>query len=221
MGKRTEIEAGDGDKERFGPVLRLTALAATLLALGAVIGPRLASSGGGGSGDSSTAAASLPSATTTSAPITSTSLPEAVATTSPTVATTTTFAAASPSTTAPLVVPAEDPDTGAVDLALIGVHAGRYGAEQSGFVAGDTIGWHFRVTNAGGEYLWGVFVYLEIYGRGRPATSGAWMSARAPSAGRRRPRRRATTRPRPGHRLDRDSGWSPTASSDRVAAIAG
>ncbi len=165
MGKRTEIEAGDGDKERFGPVLRLTALAATLLALGAVIGPRLVSSGGGGSGNSSTAAASLPSATTTSAPITSTSLPEAVATTSSTVATTTTFAAASPSTTAPVVVPSEDPDTGAVELALIGVHAGRYGAEQLDFVAGDTIGWHFRVTNAGGEYLWGVFVYLELYGR--------------------------------------------------------
>ena len=165
MGKRPEIEDGDDDKERFGPVLRLTALAATLLAFGAVIGPRLASSGGGGSSDSSsTAAASLPAATTTSAPITSTSLPAAVTTTFPTVATTTTFPAASPTTTAPLVVPPEDPDTGAVELALIGVHAGRYGAEQSGFVAGNTIGWHLRVTNAGGEYLWGVFVYLETYG---------------------------------------------------------
>jgi hypothetical protein len=154
------MHGGDGDKERFGPVLRLTALAATLLALGAVIGPRLASSGGGGSRNSSTTTASLPAGATTSSLITGTSRPEGAATTSPAVP------AASPSTTVPIVVPTgEGLDSGAVELALIGVHAGRYGAEQSGFVAGDTIGWHFQVTNTGGEYLWGVYVYLELHGR--------------------------------------------------------
>jgi hypothetical protein len=174
MGKGTEMDGGDGDKERFGPVLRLAALAATLLALGAVIGPRLASSGGGGSRDSGLAAASLPGGTNTSSLITSTTRPEGAETTSPAAATstavsvgttsTTTVPTASPSTTAPIVVPTVA-DTGAVELALVGVHAGRYGPERSDFVAGDTIGWHFRVTNAGGEYLWGVFVYLELNGR--------------------------------------------------------
>jgi hypothetical protein len=171
----TGMQGHDGDKERFGPVLRVAALVATLLALGAVIGPRLAFSGGGGSRDSSTAAASLPAGAIGASHITGTSVPERAETTSPAAAptttsstsatSTTTLPAASPSTTAPIVAATPvDPDTGAVDLALVGVHAGRHGAERSGFFAGDTIGWHFRVINTGGEYLWGVFVYLELSG---------------------------------------------------------
>jgi hypothetical protein len=174
MGKGTEVNGGDGAKERFGPVLRLTALAAALLALGAVVGPRLASSGGGGSRDSGLAAASLPGGATTSSLITTTTQPEGGETGVPPAGTTeaasigptstTSVTPASPSTTSPIVAPTLA-DTGAVELALIGVHAGRYGPEQAVFVDGDTIGWHFRVTNAGGEYLWGVFVYLELNGR--------------------------------------------------------
>jgi hypothetical protein len=44
------------------------------------------------------------------------------------------------------------------------LHDGPYGRSRSVFFAGDAIGWHFRVTNTGAEYLWGVFVYLEGYG---------------------------------------------------------
>ncbi len=51
-----------------------------------------------------------------------------------------------------------------MSLAVVGLHDGRYGPPRSAFFAGDAIGWHFRVTNTGAEYLWGVFVYLEGYG---------------------------------------------------------
>ncbi len=159
------MNGADGDEERSAPVLRIAALAAALIALVAIIAPRLAASGGGGSTES-TVATSLPGgsgaglATTTS----STEPPAATTTTSTTSAPATT-------TTLPAVIPGEGTaDTGAVDLVLVGLHAGRYGPQRWGFFPGDTIGWHFRVTNTGGEYLWGVFVYLELYG---PVTCSA------------------------------------------------
>lgn len=169
----------DGQNERFGPVLRIIALAATLLALAAVIGPRLASSPGDASQDGA-APASLPNASTavpnhdvpalptgnapdptgSLAPFPTTTVPAPVTTTPPT---TTPLVATTTTTTgvAPAVAPR---DGGAVDLALAGVHAGRYGPQRAAFFPGDDIAWHFRVTNTGAEYLWGVYVYLELYG---------------------------------------------------------
>jgi len=167
------MSGAEGDGERFGQVLRITALAATLVALAAVIGPRLAFSGGGGGIDP--AAASLPVDATPvvnttrpalpSAPTTST-VPATTTTTTSTPADTTTTTAPSTATTIPVPVVPVTPaaDGGAVKLSLAGMHAGRYGPERVGFFAGETIGWHFRVTNTGEEYLWGVFVYLELSG---------------------------------------------------------
>jgi hypothetical protein len=167
------MDGADGERERFGPVLRIAALAATLLALAAVIGPRLASSGSGGSTESSVAG-SLPGGTGAAFATTTTTI--AAAETSTTAAPPTTAVAATTSTTGTTVPRATTttatapfpvevaPDSGAVDLALVGLHAGRYGPQRSGFFAGEAIAWHFRVTNTGGEYLWGVFVYLELYG---------------------------------------------------------
>ncbi|MFH1330296.1 MAG: hypothetical protein ABIJ48_06590 [Actinomycetota bacterium] len=149
------MTGAEGHNERFGKVLRITALVATLVALAAVIGPRLASSGGGGS-TVATAAAWVPAEATPAATPTWPTVPAARLTTAPPVTTTTAPAVVFP------VTPVED--GGAVDLALAGTHAGRYGPERAGFFAGDTIGWRFQVTNSGEEYLWGVFVYLELYG---------------------------------------------------------
>lgn len=155
----------DGGKERFGRALRVAALVVSLLALVAVVGPRLASSGGGGAPSST----SLPSGPEPEATTTSGSPAEPTVTAAP--ATTSTSPAASSTTTTLAPGPtATVPDQGEVDLTLAGLHAGTYGPSQSGFFAGDTIGWHFRVTNRGNEYLWGVFVYLELYG---PVACGA------------------------------------------------
>lgn len=153
------MSGGEGDGERFGKVLRIAALAATLVALAAVIGPRLAFSGGG----IDPAAASLPVDATPVVDTTRPGLPSALTTSTVPAPTTTTTAAPSTATTIPVpVTPAVD--NGAVKLTLAGRHAGRYGPERVGFFAGETIGWHFRVTNSGEEYLWGVFVYLELSG---------------------------------------------------------
>ena len=148
------MDGADGDKERFGPVLRVAALAATLLALAAVIGPRLASSGGGGSTGAPRRLAPRRRRDDRARlrPPRARSLPAAV--------TTAVHDRGHhddrshrhvPPPRRARVVPAASPDSGAVDLALVGVHAGRYGPERSGFFAGDTIGWHFRVTNSGGR----------------------------------------------------------------------
>jgi len=174
----------EGDKERFGRALLITALAGTLLALAAVIGPRLLFRGGGESPPSTVAAFSaaegaaagqsqltLPTrpysdsggVTTTIAPATTTTAPATTTstTTSTTSTSTTTTTPVSTSTVPPVVPPTDD---GAVELQLAGVHSGAYGPARSGFFAGDRIGWHLRVTNTGEQYLWGVFVYLESYG---------------------------------------------------------
>lgn len=184
------MHGGDGDREGFGRALRLGALAVSLLALVAVVGPRLASSGGGGA----PAAASLPAGAAAgvthdataaaSGPANSAGGTEAAGTaalTSPATTTTAATAASAVSTTtmvmavaaaaAPTTTTApSEVDGGAVDLAVAGLHAGRNGPPRQGFFAGDLIGWHFRVTNIGDEYLWGVFVYLEGYG---PVTCAA------------------------------------------------
>lgn len=154
------MSGAEGDGERFGKVLRIIALAATVVALAAVIGPRLAFSGGG---IDPAAAASLRVDVTPVVDTTRPGLPSAPAISTVPATTTTTTAAPSTATTIPVpVTPAVD--DGAVKLTLVGRHAGRYGPERVGFFAGETIGWHFRVTNSGEEYLWGVFVYLELSG---------------------------------------------------------
>jgi hypothetical protein len=171
----------DGGKERFGRALRIGALGVSLLALVAVVGPRLASSGGGGAPASGSLPAGEPAEVTattvppedrpaTTLPATTSSTTSATVTTTTTSAatttanaTTTTATLASPTTPTPMPAVLL-PDQGVVDLELIGLHAEAYGPPQAGFFAGDGIGWHFRVTNRGDEYLWGVFVYLELYG---------------------------------------------------------
>jgi hypothetical protein len=167
------MDGEDGDKERFGPMLRLAALAATLLALAAVIGPRLVSSGGDGPAE---AAASLSAAAAAAShtggpsippPPTTTSTPPTTSTTSTTLppATTTTLARPVTTTTLPVVAPDDaGTDGGAVELTLVGLHSSRYGPPRSPNFAGGLIFWHFRVANTGPEYLWGIFVYLEAYG---------------------------------------------------------
>jgi len=163
------MDGADGDRERLGRMLRGGALAVCLLALVAVVGPRLAFSGHGGAPAASIptgtpgttgVTAAAPSSTSEASTTTSTTA-GATVTTSPTVTTTT---EATTTTTTNTPRPAAGPDEGAVGLAVAGLHDGLYGPPRSGFLAGDAIGWHFRVTNTGGEYLWGVFVYLEGYG---------------------------------------------------------
>jgi hypothetical protein len=167
------MDGEDGDKDRFGPVLRLVALAATLLALAAVIGPRLLSSGddapanAAGSLSAAAAAASDPSGPAVLPPSTTTSIAATTTTTSTTLPPATTTTLAPPPTTTTL--PAADPgdvaaDGGAVELTLLGLHSGLYGPSRSPYFAGGLIGWHFQVANTGDEHLWGVFVYLETYG---------------------------------------------------------
>ena len=167
------MDGEDGDKERFGPVLRLAALAATLLALAAVIGPRLLSSGGDGPGNAAAslsaaaAAASHTSGPTFPPPPTTSATAPTTSTTSTTLspATTTTLAGPVTSTTLPVVAPdGAGTDGGAIELTLVGLHSGLYGPRRSPDFAGGLIGWHFRVANTGEEYLWGVFPYLETYG---------------------------------------------------------
>jgi len=157
------MDGADGDRERLGRMLRGGALAVCLLALVAVVGPRLAYSGHEGApaaavpigtpGTTSVTAAA-PSSTGAASTPTNTSASAAVTTSS---AVTTTAGTTTPSL-------ASGPDDGAVSLVVAGLHDGLYGPPRSSFFAGDAIGWHFRVTNTGGEYLWGVFVYLEGYG---------------------------------------------------------
>ena len=173
----------EGGKERSGLALRIGALAATVLALGAVIGPRLISSGGGGS-QTGPAAAALPGApaselrqTTTSAlvaPATTAVLPATTApTTIPAPTTTVTTVPVFATTTAPAPGPSDESgvvDGGAVALTLAGLADGALGEARVGFFADDPIGWHFQVKNTGDEYLWGVYVYLELYG---PVTCSA------------------------------------------------
>jgi hypothetical protein len=161
------MHEADGDRERLGRMLRGGALAVCLLALVAVVGPRLAFSGHEGA-----PAASVPSFTpgTTIVTAAAPSSTSAVSTTtSPTVTTSSAgvgVTADATTTTAATTTPslAAGPDEGAVSLSVAGLHDGLYGPPRSGFFAGDVIGWHFRVGNTGGEYLWGVFVYLEGYG---------------------------------------------------------
>lgn len=169
------MNGAGAERERLGRVLRGGALAACVLALVAVVGPRLASSSGGGapgltvpSGRPDTTGVTTGAPSSTSAPSTPTNTTAgATAATSPVVttsvgATTTTPITTTTTTTASLP---PGPDEAAVSLAVAGLHDGLNGPQRAGFFAGDAIGWHFRVTNTGGEYLWGVFVYLEGYGR--------------------------------------------------------
>lgn len=155
------MQGADGEKERAGPVLRVAALAVAVLALAAIIGPRVAASGGGSSGEPPTDA-SLPGG----AVLATTTLP-AAATWAPATPPTPDRAAMAPTSTISAEAGYADEmaaDSGAVRLVLAGPHAEREGPERTGFSAGETIWWHLRVTNSGGEYLWGVFVYLELYG---------------------------------------------------------
>jgi len=168
------MPAGESDQERSGAVLRIAALLAALLALAAVIAPRVAFSRGDGPPDGGilpavTLTPATPAAGTTTAtlPITSTTAPNPVpgdgdsgsmpgaAEVEGTVATT------DPPTAGGTVTEA---DGGEVTLALAGLHAGREGPRRASFLPDDRIGWHFRVVNTGDEYLWGLFVYLERYG---------------------------------------------------------
>jgi len=150
------------------------------LALAAVLAPRLAFSGGGGH-SAGPAAASLPLVGTTA--VGAIPLPTVTTTAAPAEPTTTTVPATPPAvpttiapsggtapattTSLPAAAGPELPsaDGGAVDLVLVGVHDGRDGPPRSRFFDGERVGWHYRVTNVGDEYLWGVFVYLELYGR--------------------------------------------------------
>lgn len=173
------MSLGTNDGERHGRVLRVGALAAAALALVAVLGPRLAFSGGGSHPEAATAppdglagpgpqAAGLQvvATTTSAAAAPPTTLPTAstpTTTTTPAPASTTTTNSTSTTTTVPLP-PQAPPDGGAVRLSLAGIHAGLHGPQVGFFVPGEPIGWHFRVTNTGDEFLWGVFVYLELYG---------------------------------------------------------
>lgn len=174
------MSGADGDREWLGRVLRGAALAACLVALVAVIGPRLASSGGGapvgalpaGTPGTISLMASTPggtsaaSATTTATTTTATTTTTTTTTASADSSSVVTTAAAASSTSPTSLTPAlgSGPDEGAVSVAVLGLHAGTFGPPRSGFFAGEAIGWHFRVTNTGAEYLWGVFVYLEGYG---------------------------------------------------------
>jgi cytoskeletal protein RodZ len=185
-------------------VLRTVALAGAALALVAVVAPRLAFSGGDEQGPGTSVATALPVGAAAAGYTVSTTVPGpgttnpgsgaadvAAATTS---STTTTAAATAPTTTTTTAVPQATttttpvPDDGAVvDLVLSGLHSQWEGGLRQVFFPGDTIAWHFQVTNAGDEYLWGVFVYLELHGRvwcdahrlDVGATTDCWIETRA------------------------------------------
>jgi hypothetical protein len=154
----------EGDQERASTVLRIGALAVALVALTAIVAPRLASSSGGGSAGTSTTSSTTSSTTTsTTAAPAAASLPPAglsATTTAPPAGTTT-----APGTTTTAAAPGLPSDDAQVRLYLVGTRAAAGGPERSNFVDGEVIGWHFRVSNTGEEYLWGVYVYLELYGR--------------------------------------------------------
>ncbi|MBN2114363.1 MAG: hypothetical protein JW785_09580 [Acidimicrobiia bacterium] len=159
---------GKGEEERSGPVLRIAALLAALLALTAVIAPRVAFS------DGAEGAASSPSPAVPATP----AAPDPGTTTAATAGVVlsgddddrppcgTLDSGGTPTTSAPAATggTVTETDEGEVTLTLAGLHAGREGPRRGSFFPDDRIGWHFQVANTGGEYLWGVFVYLELYG---------------------------------------------------------
>jgi hypothetical protein len=144
-------------RERWVPILRAAALIGAIIALVAVVAPRLASSRGSqptpttvasAPADSSTTALTIRLPSTTEAP---------TAASSPTTTSPPTENATAPTTTEPLVQ-----DGGAVSLTLVGLEPN--GVVNASIVDGDSLVWHFRVTNSGEQYLWGVYVYLELRG---------------------------------------------------------
>lgn len=171
----------EGDKERFGLLLRIAALVAAVLGLAAVIVPRLAFSE---PGDTQTGGIVAP--VVSGAPVLNPATPPSTSGTTATTTTTTTAAPGPLDPAAPadggvadpsarpvppvppfpeIVIPVVEIDGGALELTLVGTYAGRYGPAATDFREGDAIAWRFRVTNTGDEYLWGVYVYLEGYGR--------------------------------------------------------
>ncbi|MBM3695034.1 MAG: hypothetical protein FJW79_03755 [Actinobacteria bacterium] len=158
---------GNGEDDRTGRTLRIAAVIAALIALAAVVAPRLAFSGGRGP-EPDPAVPGIPAAASTgTTPVTS----MATTTTAGAAATTTTTTTPAPTTTNPPPppvlsrLPTSPPvDGGRVSLGVAGVQVGRLGPPRTFFAPGDSIRWHFRVTNSGDEYLWGVFVYLERHG---------------------------------------------------------
>ena len=64
----------------------------------------------------------------------------------------------------PFVIPAPPGEDADLDLA-VSVEAGGEEKESPMMFDGDDLTWTLRVTNAGEEYLWGVYAHLEGHGR--------------------------------------------------------
>ena len=98
--------------------------------------------------------------------------------TTTTVPATTTTVAPEPEVS-PYVIPAPP----GVDAALgftVSIDNGREGKEAALIADGDPLTWTFRVSNEGSEYLWGIFVFLELHG---PATCETTRLAAGQSTG--------------------------------------
>ncbi len=95
--------------------------------------------------------------------------PATSATTTTVSPTTTTIPVATTTTVPPEPEPSPyqvDPPPG-VDAAVgftVSIGNGHDGKEAVLITDGDLLTWTFRVTNEGSEYLWGVYVYLELHG---------------------------------------------------------
>lgn len=157
-------------RQHLGRTIFITVLAAGLFGLFLLITPKLTS---GSSAPGATAPTSTVPATTTSAPVTTTSVPAATSTTVPVTTTTTVPPSTTTTTTVPLTTlypeewnPVIQTPANGYDGSLL-VEAAVIGAEPPTTVAigGDSLTWYVRVTNTTDGRLWGVFAWVEGFGR--------------------------------------------------------